>query len=176
MVESCQPYQVIQRIDDIEYRAYPAAAFAQVHVRGAYVTRLNSGFRELSHYVTGGNAQHQIIPLNMPIMMAPATPHDFVVRCYLSDCIDVTMLPLPLSDAVEIITRPATVVASIMLSDSLSASSMEYTAHRLLTTLATKGIHCTTTPEYYFYTAPWQLYCRRGGVSVRLIHPPIPFL
>lgn len=176
MLEQTQPYSVIHRRDDIEYRLYPAATFAQVRVSGPYTMRLNSGFRELSHYVTGGNTQQRAMPLVAPVCMQACTLDEAHVRMYLGADPLIQDIPAPLSDAVEITTATPVYVAALMLSDLFSQTTITSAATRLRRALDVAHIAYHTTPEYRYYTSPWQQLGRRGDVVYRLTQPPHLFM
>ena len=176
MLEQTQPYSVIHRRDDIEYRLYPAATFAQVRVCGPYTMRLNSGFRELSHYVTGGNAQQRAMPIVAPVCMQACTRDESHVRMYLGAHSRVHDLPTPLSAAVELTTTATVYVAALMLNNLFNQTSMASAALRLRRALDDARITYHAIPEYRYYTSPWQQLGRRGDVVYRLTHPPYLFM
>ncbi|GEM_PF-3399387 len=176
MLETHQPYNVIFRTHDIEYRRYPAATFAQVRVRGPYTIRLNSGFRELSYYVTGGNYQHQSLPIVAPVVMSACGADESHVRMYLGNNLVAIDAPTPLSHAVEITTHAPLIVAAIVLDGLFLQSSMETAAIRLQQSLIAANIAFDTNAEYRFYTSPWQQLGRRGDVTFRLKQFPFPLV
>jgi hypothetical protein len=176
MLETHQPYNVIQRTHDIEYRRYPGATVAQVRVRGSYTIRLHSGFRELSHYVTGGNYQHQSLPMIAPVVMTPLNTDESHVRLYLGTDSQVTTVPTPLSHAVEIMTHAPLIVAAIRMAVACQPSVLQDTALRLRQTLMTANIAFVDVPEYRFYTSPWQPLGHHGEVTFRLTQLPFPLV
>ena len=176
MLETHQPYNVIQRKHDIEYRRYPAATVAQVRVRGSYTIRLHSGFRELSHYVTGGNYQHQSLPMIAPVVMTALNADESHVRLYLGTDSQVTTVPTPLSDAVEIMTHASRIVAAVRMSVAYQPAVLLETAVRLRHALIAAKITFIDAPEYRFYTSPWQPIGHHGEVTFLLTQLPFPLI
>ena len=67
MATQHQPYQRISQDANIEFRYYPAATFARVHVQGPNL--LNTGFRHLANYIFGGNQANQSIAMTIPVVL-----------------------------------------------------------------------------------------------------------
>lgn len=176
MFELHQPYQIIQRTDDIEYRFYPAATFAQVHVCGTYVTQLNSGFRELLHYISGGNHHYQSLECHAPVVMQPHNAYEADVCMYLGHDPLPAVLPAPLSDAIAITHRAPMYMAAITLCAILSPKVLADVAAQLYLTLRRHNLIRTLMPEYRFYTSPWQVSGGRGDVVFPLYRHPASIL
>lgn len=172
MLELHQPYQVIQRTDDIEYRFYPAAIFAQVHVCGTHITRLNSGFRELTHYISGGNTQLHTLTMHAPVVMQPYNTHEADVRIYLGGDAQHGDPPAPHSEAVAIMHQAPAYMAAMIIDDASSQTALEALATRLQHTLHQRKLVDGALPEYRFYTLPWQPLGRSGEVVLRINRHP----
>lgn len=167
MTTSQQPYQVISQHAEIEFRYYPAATFACVHVQGHNL--LTTGFRQLANYIFGGNQANQTIAMTIPVVFAPSTiQYDGHVSFYLTD----TNAPQPASAAVQIIHQDARHAAVITVTGIVRQSTLATIATRLRATLVAHGYQCHATPEFRFYNPPWQLFGRRSDVVFALFDMP----
>ncbi len=169
MATQHQPYQVISQEADIEFRYYPAAAFARVHVQGA--NPLTVGFRQLANYIFGGNQANQSIAMTIPVVLEPGMGnHDAHVSFYLTD----ENAPQPISSAVQIAHQQGRHVAAITVKGVVFQARLDAIATRLHATLVAKGRGCSATPEFRYYTPPWQLFGRRSEVLFTLTDIPTP--
>lgn len=167
MATSQQPYQVIDKSADIEFRYYPAATFARVHVQGPDL--LNTGFNHLANYIFGGNQANQSIAMTIPVILEPGTsPHDAHVSFYLTD----NDSPKPNAEVVQIANQMSRHVAAITVKGFVRQSTLEAIATRLHATLVAQGRKCSDTPEFRYYNSPWQLFGRRTDVLFTLTDVP----
>jgi hypothetical protein len=169
MATQHQPYQVISQSADIEFRYYPAATFARVHVQGTNL--LTAGFRQLANYIFGGNQANQAIAMTIPVVLEPgAQKRDGHVSFYLTD----PNAPLPVASAVQITHQDGRHVAAITVTGIVRQSKLDAIAARLHATLIAQGRECSATPEFRFYNPPWRLFGRRSDVLFTLNDVPTP--
>jgi len=169
MATQHQPYQVISRNADIEFRYYPAATFARVHVQGANL--LTAGFRQLANYIFGGNQANQPIAMTIPVVLERGVQkHDGHVSFYLTD----PNAPQPVASGVQITHQDGRYVAAITVNGIVRQSTLDAIAVRLHTTLIAQGRECSTTPEFRFYNPPWRLFGRRSDVLFTMTDMPKP--
>ena len=169
MTTQHQPYQVISQAADIEFRYYPAATFARVHVQGTNL--LTAGFRQLANYIFGGNQANQAIAMTIPVVLEPgAQKRDGHVSFYLTD----PNAPLPVASAVQITHQDGRHVAAITVTGIVRQSKLDAIAACLHATLIAQGRECSATPEFRFYNPPWQLFGRRSDVLFTLTDMPSP--
>ena len=169
MATQHQPYQRISQDANIEFRYYPAATFARVHVQGPNL--LNTGFRHLANYIFGGNQANQSIAMTIPVVLEQGTSqHDGHVSFYLTD----KNAPNPVASAVQITHQDGRHVAAITVTGIVRQSKLDAIAARLHATLFAQGRECSATPEFRFYNPPWQLFGRRSDVLFTLNDVPTP--
>ncbi|MCX6016491.1 MAG: heme-binding protein [Chloroflexales bacterium] len=162
-----QPYQVISHDGDIEFRFYPAAAFARVYVQGANL--LTEGFRHLANYIFGGNQANQSIAMTIPVVLEPGMGNqEGHVSFYLTD----SNAPKPNSSDVHIAHQLGRYAAAITVKGVVRQASLNAIAARLHATLTSQGRSCSPTPEFRYYTPPWQLFGRRSDVLFTLNDMP----
>ena len=167
MATTHQPYQHISQQADIEFRYYPPATFARVHVQGNNL--LTTGFRHLANYIFGGNQANQSIAMTIPVILEPSTnQHDAHVSFYLTD----NDSPKPNSSDVQIAHQMGRKVAAITVKGIVRQATLDRIATRLHTTLVAQGYTCSATPEFRYYTPPWQLFGRRSDVIITIYESP----
>ncbi|NBU63264.1 MAG: heme-binding protein [Chloroflexia bacterium] len=167
MATSQQPYQVIDKSADIEFRYYPAATFARVHVQGPDL--LNTGFNHLANYIFGGNQANQSIAMTAPVVLERGTNRqDGHVSFYLTD----KNAPQPHASVVQIAHQLGRHMAAITVPGFVRQSTLEAIATRLHATLVAQGRKCSDTPEFRYYNSPWQLFGRRTDVLFTLTDVP----
>ena len=167
MATAHQPYQLVSQQANIEFRYYPPATFARVHVRGDNL--LTTGFRHLANYIFGGNQANQSIAMTIPVIMeSGSNPHEAHVSFYLTD----KDSPAPSASAVQIAHQMGRHVAAITVKGFVRQSTLEAVATRLHATLMAQGRSCSDTPEFRYYNSPWQLFGRRSDVLFTLTDMP----
>ncbi len=167
MATQHQPYQLISQQANIEFRYYPPATFARVHVQGDNL--LTTGFRHLANYIFGGNQANQSIAMTIPVVLERGTnQQDGHVSFYLTD----KNAPKPHASVVQIAHQTGRHVAAITVKGFVRQSTLESVATRLHATLIAQGRSCSDTPEFRYYNSPWQFFGRRSDVLFTLTDMP----
>jgi hypothetical protein len=161
-----QPYTVIGRLDDVEFRYYPEAIMATVKSPDqSYRGSANSNFRKLAGYIFGGNGKGQKIAMTAPVHMgrdSEGSSMSFVMpEGYAMDD-----LPAPSAAGIGLHKAAAEYVAVIRFGGYASDSKIESKKKELAEALRLHGVPHSDTFRFLGYNAPWDILFRRNEVIV----------
>ncbi len=163
-----QKYAVIQSMDEVEIRFYPAATLATIQMNAkSYKELANSGFRTLAGYIFGGNTSNKNISMTAPVHMdikETGSSMSFVMP----EKYNKENLPTP-NDSKIIITESADeYVAAIRFGGYSSDEKIKENKEKLNALLQQKGITHYGNFRYLGYNPPYQFFGRRNEIIVNI--------
>lgn len=163
-------YKVLQKLDEVEIRAYESAVFSSVKMASTtYEETASGGFRILAGYIFGGNDKGEKIAMTSPVIMemGDSMKMSFMVP---SDK-DVDGLPKPNDPRVYQEKKDSTIMAAIAFGGWASDEKIQQHIAELKATLEKHQIAYEGPFSYLGYNPPYQLVNRRNEVVVRVIYP-----
>jgi hypothetical protein len=178
-------YDVIEKTDMFELRAYSPVTVAEVLVDGSMDEAGNRGFRLIAGYIFGDNKSHagrsEEISMTVPVAMAPrsekismTTPVSMQEntgkwRMYfvMPSKYKLETLPVPNNSEVKLREVPAKKYAVVRFSGFAGEVKTAKKTEELLVWLKSKQIKPSGEPILARYNAPWSLpFLRRNEVLV----------
>ena len=162
-----QPYTVVRHFADFEVREYPAAAVAEVTVRGSFENAGNRAFGSLFGYISGRNLGGQSIAMTAPVLQGASREGAHAVAFVLPASLSADAAPTPDDASVLVREMPATTTAAITYSGRWTRDSYDRHCTRLLTALAREGLTPVGEPRFARYNPPFTpWFLRRNEVLV----------
>lgn len=162
-----QPYEVVRRFGDVEIREYPAAAVAEVTVRGSFEEAGNRAFGSLFGYISGRNRGRQKIAMTAPVLMGAEHDGRHAVAFVLPASLGASDAPAPDDTSVLVRELPATTTAALAYSGRWTRESYERHCATLLAVLASHDITAVGEPRFARYNPPFTpWFLRRNEVLV----------
>ncbi|MCS6820187.1 MAG: heme-binding protein [Chitinophagales bacterium] len=163
-----QPYQLIARKENIEFRYYPQAVIAHFenNIPG-YNRAANENFRVLASYIFGQNDRNEKIPMTAPVhveLKENAVAMSFVMP----QGYHLTNLPKPLHPSIELQKTAACYVAAIRFGGWASDRIITDKIQQLHNLLQRWGIKHHNDFKFLGYNAPWQILFRRNEIVVSI--------
>lgn len=163
-----QKYTLIESMDEVEIRFYPAATLATIQMNATSYKELSgSGFRTLAGYIFGGNASNKNISMTAPVHMdikETGSSMSFVMPGQYNK----ENLPTP-NDSNIIITESADeYVAAIRFGGYASDEKIKEYTEKLKALLKEKGITHHGNFRYLGYNPPYQFFGRRNEIIVKI--------
>jgi hypothetical protein len=180
-------YQTVQKMGDVEVRAYAAYAVAEVVVPGPANAAGGQAFPILAGYIFGKNKGDQKLAMTAPVTQAPvpvklemtapvtqtAAPGGFIVQFVLPKGITVANAPQPLDAQVQLRDVPARHVAVIRFSGFWSESNYQEHLDQLQAALKGAGLAWTGEAVYSRYNPPFTpWFMRRNEIWLELVQTP----
>jgi hypothetical protein len=140
-------YQTLEEIDGIEIRQYDEHLLASVTVRGEFNKVGNRAFRPLFNFISGDNSSNTKIAMTAPVIQSSDPQSDaWVVSFVMPSSFDVSSIPAPDSDIVDVVANPAATMAVIEYKGGWNKALYEEHESELLRTLdSTPYIPCSDT-------------------------------
>lgn len=173
------PYQVKDRIEDVEIRTYPETVVAETAARDQM-----TAFRRLFDYITGSNEGDESVSMTAPVettrgtsisMTAPvatsSTDDDDRTRMgfYLPAEYDVESAPKPTDADVSLREEPPRTLAVVSFSWYAPEWRVETYTDKLVDTLDRSDYEPVDGPVLLRYNDPWTPpFMRRNEVAVRV--------
>jgi hypothetical protein len=180
-------YTVIQKLEDIEVRAYAAYTVAEVVVAGTSDEAGGLAFPILAGYIFGKNKGERKFAMTAPVtqaaepvkleMTAPVTqtaaPGGFRVQFVLPKGVTLASAPEPLDARVMLRDIAPSRVAVIRYSGLWSDSNYQKHLTTLQSALRTAGLTWVGEPVYSRYNAPFTpWFMRRNEIWLHLASTP----
>lgn len=178
-------YDVIEKSEPFELRAYKPMIIAEVLVDGSMDEAGNKGFKLIADYIFGNNKSRagssEKISMTVPVTMEPKPEKISMTapvsmqetagkwRMYFVMPSKYTMETLPVPNNAEVKLReiPAKKVAVLRFSGLAGEAKTAKKTEELLAWLDTKKIQPSSVTELARYNAPWTLpFLRRNEVLV----------
>ncbi len=178
-------YDVIEKSDAFELRAYKPMIVAEALVDGNMDEAGNKGFKLIAGYIFGNNKSRtgnsEKISMTIPVTMEPKSEKISMTapvnmqknadkwRMYFVMPSKYTLETLPVPNSAEVTLRevPAKKFAVIRYSGFNTEANTARKTEELLAWLESKQIKPYGTPELARYNAPWMLpFLRRNEVMV----------
>ena len=163
-----QKYTVIQSMDEVEIRFYPAATLATIQMNAkSYKELANSGFRTLAGYIFGGNTSNKNISMTAPVHMdikETGSSMSFVMP----EQYNKENLPTPNDSKIIITESEDEYVAAIRFGGYSSDEKIKENKEKLNALLQQKGITHHGNFRYLGYNPPYQLFGRRNEIIVNI--------
>lgn len=178
-------YDVIEKSDAFELRAYKPVIVAEALVEGSMDEAGNKGFRLIADYIFGNNKSRaggsEKISMTIPVTMEPKSEKISMTapvsmqesagkwRMYFVMPSKYTLETLPTPNNAEVKLRevPAKKFAVVRFSGFAGEAKTAKKTEELLTWLQAKQIKPAGAPELARYNAPWTLpFLRRNEVMV----------
>jgi hypothetical protein len=181
-------YDVIEKSDAFELRAYKAFIVAETYVDGDLDAASNKGFRLIADYIFGNNKARtgasEKISMTVPVTMEPKsekismtapvsmqeTSGKWRMHFVMPSKYTLETLPKPNNAEVKLREVPAKKIAVVRFSGLAGEEKVAKKTEELLAWLQTKQIMPSGAPELARYNAPWTLpFMRRNEVMVELL-------
>lgn len=176
-------YQIVQKLEDVEVRAYAAYTVAEVVVSGTAAEAGNLAFPILAGYIFGKNKGERKFAMTAPVtqtaepvkleMTAPVTqtpaPGGFRVQFVLPKGVTLDSAPEPLDGRVVLRVVEPSRVAVIRYSGFWSQTNYEQHLAKLQATLRTAGLPWVGEATYSRYNSPFTpWFLRRNEIWLHL--------
>jgi hypothetical protein len=180
-------YQVVQKLEDIEVRAYQGYAVAEVVVPGPAAEAGNQAFPILAGYIFGKNKGERKLAMTAPVtqtaepvklaMTAPVTqtaaPGGYRVQFVLPKGVSMASAPEPVDTRVTLRDVAPRRVAVIRYSGFWSDANYQEHLDTLQAGLRTAGLATEGEPVYSRYNAPFTpWFLRRNEIWLQLASAP----
>ena len=157
-------YQVVQKFDNFEIRAYEERYVIQVRYNNQ-----NGAFQKLFNYISGQNQKSEKIEMTTPVTQY-ASGNEQVMQFYLPTRFDQKSAPIPLNDAVEIVSIESGYFAVIRYSGFASDKNFFKHASILKNSLEKENIEFKEPPIKATYNGPFTLPNLRRNEAMYLIN------
>ena len=185
-------FEVIEAVDDIEYRRYQPFVIAQTIVDTDERSKANNiGFRRLFKYITGANTGQEKIEMTAPViqrdsasaanetkgekiaMTAPvqqsATSEGWKVAFVLPLHFTIDSAPIPSSADVKLHQVPSRTMAVLGFSGRWTDKNIRKHQDELMNKLAKANVEITGEAEFAAYNAPFRPpFMRRNEVMFEI--------
>lgn len=183
-IEENPAYQVLLAEGSYEVREYAPVVVARTVVEGDYKQASGEGFRRLVGYITGDNMAQEKLAMTTPVtvqnneppsekisMTAPVTVQQqgnrWQMEFILPKKITLETAPRPTKANIELAQKPATTIATLRFSGSLSPEQAEKKITELKAWLASKGYALRGEAYAAGYDSPFTpSFLRRNEVHV----------
>lgn len=181
-------YDVIEKYDTFELRAYKPMIVAEALVEGSMDEASNKGFKLIADYIFGNNKSHaggsEKISMTIPVTMEPKSEKISMTapvsmqesagkwRMYFVMPSKYTLETLPVPNNAEVKLRQveSKKFAVVRFSGLAGEEKVAKKTEELLAWLQAKQIKPSGAPELARYNAPWTLpFLRRNEVMVELL-------
>ena len=176
------PYQVIDRLGDVEIRRYGARFAAETTVADDGNQAMIWSFFILAGYIFGGNRRKQAIDMTAPVAMedrqkigmtAPVATEGNVdgglTMRFSPAAVTLANAPEPNDPRVKLVTVPEETMAALRFTGSWSEASLAERKRDLLAALNGSGWSALGKPFTQLYDPPFTIpFLRRNEVAVRL--------
>ncbi len=174
-------YQVLNEVENIQIRHYPALLIAETTIVDDYKNASNQGFQRLAGYIFGNNQKQQSLVMTAPViqerqaetlaMTAPVLQQKsgtvWLMAFVLPTGYSVSTAPIPNDKAITIKELPAKKVAVIRYTGSLCESGIEKNADTLINWLNQHDIKMLSPARSAAYDPPWTLpFLRLNEVNI----------
>ena len=157
-------YQVVQKFDNFEIRAYEERYVIQVRYNNQ-----NGAFQKLFNYISGKNQKSEKIEMTTPVTQY-ASGNQQVMQFYLPTRFDQKSAPIPLNDAVEIASIESGYFAVIRYSGFASDKNFFKHASILKNSLEKENIEFKEPPIKATYNGPFTLPNLRRNEAMYLVN------
>ena len=158
-------YKASRAEGKFEIRDYPELTVATTTMDGQ---EMNSGFRQLFKFITGGNAGAQKIQMTSPVLIDTAKDKktmSFIMPKKAAD----HGLPKPTTDNVTLGRIKATRYAVLRFDGTRSAEHEKAATEKLKAWMAAQKIAAKGDPLFAYYDPPWTpTFLRRNEVLIRI--------
>ena len=169
MVEQA-PYDLIEKIEDIEIRKYPELLIAKVKSEG------DISFNFLFNYISGDNKSQNKIPMTAPVissekikMTAPVISKKDYMAFVMPKNYNIETIPKPINEKVKIEMRPKKTVAVLRFSSRVNNKKTNENIKRLLTILENNDLKTKGEPFLMSYNSPFTPgFLRRNEVAIEI--------
>lgn len=158
------PYTVVQKIQNVELRAYDPHVLAEVDYRGERRASLSKGFRTLAGYFFGGNQEGQKVAMTVPVAQRrqdDSLDGAWTISFMMPAKYNLDSLPTPEASNINFRTTDARLEAVIVFSGRTPASTLSKKERELRQILADNSIEATGSARHYYYNDPFTLPWRR---------------
>lgn len=172
-------YDVVERIGDVELRAYAPTLVAETVVEGTAENAGNLAFRILANYITGANRPAEKIEMTTPVnqepqriaMTAPVTQDArdgrFAIQFSMPSKYTIDTLPEPTDARIIIREVPGRELAAVRYSGTWSIKRYERNLRKLEQTLEEHGYEPVGEPIWARYDPPFKpWFLRRNEVML----------
>lgn len=169
-----QPYTLIHKWEEVEFRMYPPAILASVNKNGHMMDVGNTGFRELAGYIFGGNERSEKIAMTAPVVFVPGETGNSSTEMSFVMPADKHMenLPAPNSSGIRIHRSDTVHMAVLRFGGFANNRDIEEKAEDLRQMLRKKNIRFVDKVVFMAYNPPFQLVGRRNEVAFEVKENP----
>lgn len=182
--EEQPPYSVIDRIGDVDIRAYDVRGAAETTVHAEDQAKARSeAFGILAGYIFGRNRDRRELAMTAPVstdtnrefaMTAPvetwkAQADSLAMRFFLPPGVTAENAPIPDDDRVKLLQLPAEILAVLRFTGNWGDDAIADQQVALLSAVRSSGWTQVGEPFAFFYDPPFALpFLRRNEVAVRV--------
>jgi hypothetical protein len=182
-------YELVQRYDDFEVRAYGPTIVAETELTGEQAEVGNQAFSVLAGYIFGNNEGSKKIAMTAPVTQAPREGERIAMTAPVTQVssgakrwtVQFTMpaaytletLPVPKDPRVVIRAQPARRVAVLRYSGTWSQKNYDEHLEKLRAALQREGLEAAGEPTWARYDPPWTpWFMRTNELQVELAPRP----
>lgn len=148
-------YETVEEFNDVEIRQYEAHLLASVRVRGGFKNASYNAFRPLFNFISGDNTEATEIAMTAPVLQSPDNAENaWVVSFVMPRSFDLSTLPAPTSDIVDVVANPATTMAVIEYKGGWGRKLYQKHEDKLLSALATGAYRTCGKPLWARHNSP----------------------
>lgn len=184
-------FELVDRFNDFEVRAYGPTVVAEVDVDGEQVEAGNRAFSLLAGYIFGKNAGERKIAMTAPVSQAPregqriamtapvsqtaAGGGQWTVQFTMPSAFTLQTLPTPTDARVRLKEQPARRVAVLRYSGTWSQRNFDEHLEQLRAGLRREGLEAKGEPTWARYDPPWTpWFLRTNEIQLELAGAPAP--
>ena len=176
MVEKVK-YEIIKRIDDIEFRKYPEIILAVVEGNND-----NSEFGLLFDYISGNNKSQEKIEMTAPVitpenrpekikMTAPVITQSNYMAFVMPSTYDKETIPIPVNPRVKIKVQTERTLAVLKFGGYATKNKINTNKEKLLKSLEVHEVKALGEPILMRYNSPFAPgFIRRNEIAVEVIY------
>jgi hypothetical protein len=159
------PYSIIRKSGNFEIRLYEPVLLASVEKRGEMMDVGSSGFRDLAHYIFGGNESGKKIAMTAPVQFEKMDSSRTRMSFSMPSGFTMQNLPKPESEGVLLHEESGRRMAVLQFGGFAGNRGIETKARELREWLKKEGINWSEPVIFMAYNSPWTLIGRRNEVG-----------
>lgn len=176
-------YRVLETVDGVEVREYPARIVAETVADGSEQSARNEGFRRIAGYIFGGNKARASVAMTSPVAQSAASEKiamtspvaqgpagdGWRIQFFMPAKYGMADLPVPNDPKVTLRRLPPERYAVIRFSGLAGERAVAARRDRILAVAKARGWRLGEGVDTWFYDPPWTPPpMRRNEVAIRL--------
>ncbi|NQU37455.1 MAG: heme-binding protein [Actinobacteria bacterium] len=170
-----QVYATVEKVGNIELRAYDPCVIAEIAVEGSFEGAGNKAFRPLVSFIGGRNQTGKKVAMTAPVIQdvpdGRADGNEYVVSFVMPAGSTRDDMPDPTDTRVQLRAVPAHEALAIRFSGRWTASSFSKNLATLENAAKERGLQLIGDPRLARYDPPWTPWFRRRNEVVWTVAP-----